>query len=267
MLERLELPREALERVIARCAERGIGFLSTPFDEASADLLAQLRVPAFKIGSGELTNLFLLERAASKGRPVLLSTGMATLDEVVEAAQQVRAAGAPGLVILHCVSNYPADPADANLRAIPTLAAATQAPAGWSDHTLGNETALAAVALGAALIEKHLTLDRSLPGPDHAASLEPDEFAALVAGIRTVERALGDGRQRPMDAELENRQIVRRSIVAAVDLPAGTTLDADSLTALRPANGIAPTERDALIGKRTKRALRRHELIAWEDVE
>src|SRR6266568_1861300 len=213
MVRRLELPFDAFRAIQARASERDLLFLSTPFDERSADWLTQLKVPAFKVGSGDLTNLPFLRHLARVGVPLILSTGMSTLDEVHNAVRAVREIAPVPLALLHCVSNYPADPADANLRAMATLAAAFDVPVGYSDHTDGIETALAAVALGACVVEKHLTLDRGLPGPDHAASLAPDEFAQMVHGIRTVERALGDGIKRPRPSEADTASVARRSLV------------------------------------------------------
>ncbi len=181
MLRRLELSTDGHHAVVERCRDRGILFLSTPFDEQSADFLDAMGVPAFKIPSGELTNAALVSHVARKGRPMIVSTGMATLGEVDEAIRTIAASGNPPVALLQCVTNYPADPATANLRAMHAMAAAFDVPTGYSDHTRGVETALAAVALGACIVEKHFTLDRLLPGPDHAASLEPGELAQLIA--------------------------------------------------------------------------------------
>jgi N,N'-diacetyllegionaminate synthase len=266
MLARLELDAPAHRALVARCAERGVVFLSTPFDAQSADLLEELGVPAFKLASPDLTNLPLIEHVARKGRPLLLSTGMAELDEVREAVATALGAGAPGVVVLHCVSAYPADPREANLRAITTLAEALGLPVGWSDHTLGEETALAAVALGAAVLEKHLTLDRTLPGPDHAASLEPDELARLVRAVRVVEAALGDGVKRPAPSEAENRRVVRRSLAAAYDLDAGTVVEAPMLLALRPGTGISPARLHDVVGRRLARPVRGGALLEPGDL-
>jgi len=252
MLRRLELPHAAYGPLQARAARRRLFFFSSPFDEASADFLERLDVPAFKIASGEITDVPLLRHIARKGRPVILSTGMSTLREVREAVEVIRRAGNEQVILLHCVSNYPADPADANLRAMRTMAKACGAPVGYSDHTPGIEVALAAVALGACVIEKHLTLDRSLPGPDHQASLEPGQLRALVRGIRTVEAALGHGRKEPARSEAATAAVVRKSVVAARRIPTGTALTARLLAAKRPGTGWPPSRRDELIGRRTK---------------
>lgn len=266
MLRRLELSAEAHRALLSHCRERRITFLSTPFDEDSADLLAELRVPMVKIASGELTNLPFLAHVAKKGIPMIVSTGMATLGEVEQALATIRGAGGREVALLHCLSDYPADPGQVNLRAMETMRRAFGVPVGFSDHTAGIEVALAAVALGAAIVEKHFTTDRNLPGPDHRASLEPSELAALVRGIRTVEMALGDGIKAPAPSEENTRVVARRSLAAAVDLPAGTVLAAEHLTALRPATGIAPGRRDELLGHRVNRAIAAGELIDWRDL-
>jgi len=267
MLRRLELSREAHRELQACCQKRGVLFMSTPFDEESADLLDELGATVFKISSGEITNWLLVEYIARKGKPVILSTGMSYFSEVDEAVRVVRNAGCDKLILLHCVSNYPADPADANLRAMQTMATVFQVPVGYSDHTPGIEVALAAVALGACVIEKHFTLDKNLPGPDHRASLEPHELQALVAGIRTVELALGDGAKRPARSEMDNRLIVRRSLAAALDISGGTFLRSDMLKALRPAGGISPTLVEHVVGRRVRRSLASGQLIDWGDLE
>jgi len=231
MLARLELDPAAHGELQARCAERGLVFFSTPFDAASADFLERLGVPCFKLGSGEITNLPFLRHVAAKGRPVILSTGMSTLDEVAQAVAALREAGDPPLVLLHCLSAYPAPAAEMNLRAMDTLRERFGCPVGLSDHTTGIEIAVAAVARGAALVEKHLTLDKGLPGPDHRASLDPGEFTALVRAVRSVESALGDGRKRPMPAEADTRRVARKSLVAARAIRAGEPLAAADVAA------------------------------------
>jgi N-acetylneuraminate synthase/N,N'-diacetyllegionaminate synthase len=255
MLRRLELSAEAHGELAAHCARRDLLFLSTPFEEESADFLERLGVPAFKVPSGELTNLPFLRHLATKGRPLIVSTGMATLEEVGAAVDAVRNAGAPPLALLHCVSAYPAVAADSNLRAMDTLARTFGVPVGWSDHTLGIEVALAAVALGAAILEKHFTLDRTLPGPDHRASLEPGELAALVTQVRRVESALGDGRKVPTAAETDTARVARKSLVAARDLAPGTRLGPDDVAVRRPGTGISPAHLDQVLGRRLVRAV------------
>lgn len=249
MVKRLELPFDAFQELHAYCQDKGILFMSTPFDEESADFLAELGVAVFKIPSGEITNLHFLEHVAHKGKPMIISTGMSYLGEVEAAVRAIEEVGNGYLVLLHCVSNYPADPADVNLRAMHTLAAAFGVPVGYSDHTLGIEVAIAAVALGACVIEKHFTLDCSLPGPDHRASLEPDELAALVRGIRTIEAALGHGRKEPAASEANTVAVARRSLVAARDIPAGTVLAEEMIAIKRPGTGLPPGMRPHLIGR------------------
>ncbi len=252
MLQKLELSSDDHADLAAYCRTKGILFLSSPFDEASADLLQTLGIPAFKIPSGEITNLPLLAHIARKGKPLLISTGMASLGEVEAAVGAVEAAGNKAMALLHCVSAYPADPASVNLRAMGTLAKAFGLPVGYSDHTLGIEVALAAVALGACVIEKHFTLDRRLPGPDHAASAEPHELAALVKGIRTIEAALGDGRKVPAAAEAETAAVARKSLVAVQPIPAGTVLTQELIAARRPGTGLPPAMLPYVLGRRTR---------------
>lgn len=253
MLQRLALPTEAWAALQAHARDRGIVFLSTPFDEASADLLDRLGVPAFKVGSGELTNLPFLAALARRGRPLIVSTGMATMVEVAAAVDAIRATGERRLALLHCVSSYPAAPADANLAAMATMREAFGLQTGWSDHTPGIELPVAATALGAAIVEKHLTLDRDRHGPDHAMSMEPEAFAAMVAAIRDTARAVGDGDKVPTVAEREIAAVARRSLHWTRDLPAGTTIEAAHLAAQRPGTGLSPARASALIGRTTNR--------------
>jgi N-acetylneuraminate synthase/N,N'-diacetyllegionaminate synthase len=227
-------------------------------------MLVALGLPAIKIGSGELTNLPLLERAAAAGKPIILSTGMAYLSEVEEAVHTIQAHGAPPLALLHCVSNYPAAVQDVNLRAMLTLTSAFGLPVGYSDHTLGFAVALAAVALGACVLEKHFTLDRSSQGPDHRASLEPDELAAMIRAVRDVESALGDGRKRPAGAELDTLRVARKSVVSRVDIPAGATITADMLTIKRPGTGIPPSEAARVVGRVARVPIRADSVLQWD---
>jgi N-acetylneuraminate synthase/N,N'-diacetyllegionaminate synthase len=251
LLRRLELSKEAHYELNNYCQGRDIIFLSTPFDESAADMLSELGVPAFKISSGDLTNAPLLEHVAAKGKPVILSTGMANLDEVAAAVSVLREAGCDELALLHCVTNYPAAVSDVNLRAVTTMAHEFRVPVGYSDHTDGIEVAIAAVALGACIIEKHFTLDRSLPGPDHKASLEPNELRALVSGIRNVEAALGDGRKVPTVGELETARVARRSLFAAQTIAAGSVVTRDMVSMKRPGTGISPVLLKKIVGHRT----------------
>lgn len=254
MLKGLELSKEGHRRALARSKARGIRFLSTPFDEESADFLARLGVPLFKLPSGEVTNHPLLRHVARKGRPVILSTGMCTLAEVREAVAVLRRSGCRDLTLLHCVSNYPADPKDANLRAMKTMASAFRVRVGWSDHTPGETTSVAAVALGAAVIEKHFTLDKDLPGPDHAMSLDPKELKSFVAALRAAAAALGDGVKLPRPCEEAIRRVARRSLVLRAPLPKGSRLTAADLTSKRPGTGLPPSRLSLVVGRRLRRA-------------
>ncbi len=267
MLRALTLPADAWAALQRHALERGIAFLSTPFDDGSAELLDRLDVPAFKVGSGELTNTPFIARLARRGRPLLLSTGMADMVEVAAAVDAVRANGDVPLALFHCVSSYPAAPADANLRAIETMRRAFGVPVGWSDHTQGTTMPIAAVAAGATLVEKHLTLDRTRRGPDHAASLEPDEMAAMVRAIREVEAALGTGEKVPVDAERDVAAVARRSLHWASDLDRGAEVRDADLAVLRPGTGMRPSLLASTVGRRTARAVRAGMAVAPDDLE
>jgi N,N'-diacetyllegionaminate synthase len=268
MLERLRLPDDAFARLAEHAAARGIVFLSAPFDEGSAQLLADLDVPAFKLGSGELTNLPFLARVAGYSKPMILSTGMATLEEVDAAVRTVRDAGCRHLALLHCVSSYPTPIEQANLRAMDTLRhAQPDAVIGYSDHVLGLDAAVASIALGAEVLERHLTLDRNRPGPDHALSSEPGEMAELVRRVRATEAALGDGAKRPQPAEADVREVARRSLVAAQALRAGDALTADAVTAKRPAGGLSPARLPELVGRRLARDVAAGARLSDDDLE
>ena len=264
MLKRLELSPETFDELKEYCLKLGITFLSSAFEEESADLLEKLDVPAFKIPSGEVTNIPFLEHVARKGRPMIVSTGMCTLGEVEAAVGAIHGAGNENLVLLHCVSAYPTPPADVNLRAMQTLATAFGVPVGFSDHTMGSEIAVAAVALGACVLEKHFTLDRTLPGPDHQASLEPSELEALVRGIRTVEIALGHGRKEPTDSEAETAVVSRKSIVAAGDIAAGTRVTRDLVVMKYPGTGLPPAMLGQIVGRTAAQQIPAETLITWE---
>ncbi len=267
MLARLVLSEEAHRELQLRARDRGLIFLSSPFAEAQADFLDGLKIPAFKIPSGEVTNHPFLEHVARKKRPILMSTGMCTLDEVAAAVAVLRAAGDPPLALFHCVSSYPAQPRDSNLRAMETLRRAFDVPVGWSDHTPGVDVSVAAVALGADLIEKHLTLDRNLPGPDHAASLDIAGFAQLVRGVRAAESALGDGVKRPVSSEKSIADVARKSLHYRASLPAGRALVAEDLIALRPGTGIAPSRLASLVGRRLARAVNALDRVEERDLD
>jgi N-acetylneuraminate synthase/N,N'-diacetyllegionaminate synthase len=264
MLARLELSLEVLAELKDRAATHGLIFFSAPFDEESADVLDALGVALFKVPSGEITNLPLLRHVAAKARPMILSTGMSSLEEVEQAVAVIRAAGDPPLALLHCLSAYPAPAGEINLRAMDALAERCGCPVGFSDHTLGIEIAVAAAARGAAIIEKHLTTDTTLPGPDHRASLDPAEFAAMVRAIRAVESALGDGVKRPMPSEADTRRVARKSLVAARPLRAGERLAAEDILIKRPGTGISPADLDKAVGRRLTRDVAADDVIGWE---
>ncbi|GAB2468071.1 N-acetylneuraminate synthase family protein [Jatrophihabitans fulvus] len=266
MLKALELTAEQFGELLAYCDQRGIDFLSTPFGPSQADMLADLGVHAYKVSSGDLTHLPFLAHLAGKGLPIILSTGMGTLAEVAQAVATIEAAGPVPVAVLHCVSNYPADPASCNLAAMATMHQAFGLPVGWSDHTLGPAISLAAVALGARVIEKHITLDVTMDGPDHAASMEPAAFTDFVSGIRAVESAIGDGIKRPVAAELSTASVARRSIVAVRDLQAGDVIGTDDVAVLRPGTGLAPAMIDVVIGARLGRSVAAHQPLTVEDL-
>lgn len=266
MLRRLELSPEDHVELIAHCRRSGILFLSTPFEEASADLLESLDVPAFKLPSGEITNLPFLAHVARKGRPLILSTGMATLGEIETALQVIGSAGNPDVALLHCVSCYPTEASDVNLRAMRTLATAFQRLVGYSDHTEGMAIPLAAVAMGACILEKHFTMDRSLPGPDQKASLELDELKAMILGIRRVELALGDGLKRPAPCEADIAAVARKSIVAALDIPAGAALTEAFLAVKRPGTGLPPVFLAHVLGRCARVDIPKDTLLRLEDL-
>lgn len=267
MLKRLELSAAVLERLKHVAEAHGILFLSSPFDTWAVELLTEIGVPAFKIASGEITNWPFLSYVAAKGKPIILSTGMSDLAESEQAVGVLREAGCSELALLHCTSDYPADAATSNLRAMHTLSQAFGVPVGLSDHTLGIEIPVAAVALGAKIIEKHFTLDKQLPGPDHKASLDPVELRSMIQAIRNVERALGDGQKRPTPAEMNTRQAARRSIFLRQAVPAGTRISRELLDFKRPGTGIPPSSLATIIGRKTSRSLEVGAMLHYEDME
>jgi N,N'-diacetyllegionaminate synthase len=266
MLERLELGPEVFRHLKAEAEKRGLIFLSTPFDQASAELLSSLGVVGFKLGSGDLTNLPFLTSIAHFGKPIILSSGMANLDEVEDAVHTLNAAGCQQVAMLHCVSSYPAPINDSNLRAMDSIRLALGVTVGMSDHSMGWEVTLAAVARGAKIIEKHVTLDRRLPGPDHAASIEPHELKIMIQQIRLIESALGDGIKIPAACERDTAEVARRSVVAARDITPGTALTTADLAIKRPGTGIQPRHYNGLLGRTLKRGLVANEPLQWHDV-
>ena len=266
MLKRLELSEEAHVELKRYADEQGIMFLSTPYDKESVDCLVRLGVSALKVSSADITNHPLLAHIAAKNLPVILSSGMSTLGEVEDAIEVITGIGNEQLILLHCNFNYPARMEDVNLRAMNTLKQAFGFPVGYSDHTMSIEVSLSAVALGAVVIEKHFTLDRSLPGPDHSASLEPAELKDMVTKIRNIEQALGSAVKYPAGEEIQNREICRRSIVAATDIPEGVVITSDMLDTKRPGTGISPKYVTALVGRKATWNIKKDELITWDKV-
>lgn len=244
-------------------SEHGLILFSTPFDATAVDFLSTMDAPAFKIASFELVDLPLIRHVAATGRPVILSTGMASEQEIADAVDAFRAAGGNQLALLKCTSAYPAPAQDANLRAIGTLLERFGVPVGLSDHTMDQDIVAAAVALGASIVEKHLTLSRAAGGPDSAFSLEPAEFAAMVQAVRRVEQALGSGRLEPAESEQACRAL-RRSLFAVTDIAAGEPITPDNVRSLRPGNGLSPKHLDAIIGRRAKCAIERGTPLSWE---
>jgi N,N'-diacetyllegionaminate synthase len=266
LLEAISLPREWQPELAASARDRGIDFFSSPFDADAVRELDALDVPVLKIASFEIVDPQLIRAAAATGRPLLISTGMATLGEIEDALTAATEGGAPAVGLMQCTSVYPAPAERINLRAMATMERAFQVPVGLSDHSLGTAIPIAAAALGAAFVEKHFTLDRTMPGPDHPFALEPDELRAMVAGIRAAQAALGDGRKDgPSPEEREEMYgLGRRSLIAARDLPAGTVLEADMITTKRPGYGIAPKHLELVIGRALKIDVEEDAVLLWE---
>jgi len=263
MIKKLELKREAHEELIQYCNKKDIKFLSTAFDHASIDLLYELDIPLYKVPSGEITNLPYLRHIGGMGKPVILSTGMATLKEVEDALNILVASGTPRreITVLHCNTEYPTPMKDVNLKAMLTIRDKLGVKVGYSDHTLGIEIPIAAVALGATVIEKHFTLDRNLPGPDHRASLEPNELKSMVKAIRNIEKAVGDGIKQPSPSESNNISNIRKSIVAKIPIKKGDLFTLDNLTVKRPGTGISPMKWDGILGETADKEYQANDLI------
>lgn len=268
LLDAIALPRDWQPLLAEHCRQAQIEFLSSPFDRAAIDELDAIGVAALKIASFEIGDLGLIEHAAATGRPLIISTGMATIAEVDDAVAAARAAGATEVCLLQCASLYPAPPGVMNLRSMDTLRRAFGTPVGLSDHTLGVHIAPAAVAMGAALVEKHFTLDRGATGPDHAFAIEPNELTALVRHIRDVEEALGDGRKQGPSSEeaVEMYTKARRSVVAATAIPLGTLIEREMLTVKRPGFGIAPKHLDLVVGRRALVDIEYDDIVTWDMV-
>lgn len=264
MIRRIHFPLDVYEGLKLRCESRGIMFFSSAFDMVSLAFLEELGQPCHKVPSGEITNLPYLREIGRYGRPVILSTGMATMEEIKDAISVLEKEGLSRreVTVLHCNTEYPTPMHDVNLRAMRTIAETLDVAVGYSDHTDGIEVSVAAVALGACAIEKHLTLDRNLPGPDHNASLEPHQFQAMVSAIRNIEQALGDAAKQPSPSELRNKPIARRSLVAAVAIKAGERFTPDNVVAKRPGTGLSPMRWDEVIGRPAPRDFEADEFIS-----
>ena len=262
----LELTREQFARLRDLCAEEGLAFLSTACDVAGLAVLRDIGAQAVKIGSSDTTNFPLLHAVADAGMEAIVSTGMSSLEEVRRAVRFFTERGL-GAAVLQCTSQYPAPPEQVNLRAMRTLATELGVPAGFSDHTRGDHVAVAAVAMGARIVEKHFTLSRALPGVDHAASLEPDEFRTMVDRIREVEAALGSGEKTVQDCERANLVPMRKSLVAARDIPTGTVLTAADLAAKRPGDGMPPDRLESVLGRRAAKNIARDEQLSEDALE
>ena len=276
MLKELELSEDLHCKLVEHCHKYNIEFMSTPFDTETAEFLLELGMERLKIPSGELTNLPFIRKLVSFNRLMILSTGMANLEEVKEAVtvireeREVQSFHEPlkeVLTILHCTSNYPTRNEDVNLRAMQTMERELGLPVGYSDHTEGTLVSAMAVAMGAKVIEKHFTMDHSLPGPDHQASLEPGELATMIQQIRQIETCLGSGEKVPRDSELPVRDLVRRSVILARDKPADVEIQSEDLVLLRPGTGIPPKELDQVIGKHLKASLKSGTVLTWKDID
>jgi N,N'-diacetyllegionaminate synthase len=263
MIRKILFPLEVYKDIRKYCEEKGILFFSTAFDLVSLDFLEKMGQPYHKVPSGEITNLPYLRQMGGYGRPIILSTGMANMGEIEAALDVLEQAGTHrgDITVLHCNTEYPTPMSDVNLRAMATMRDAFGVRVGYSDHTEGIEVAIAAVALGATMLEKHFTLDRNLPGPDHQASLEPGEIKAMVAGVRNIERAMGDGIKRSSASETRNKGIARRSLVATSVIRAGEVFTKENLAAKRPGTGLSPMRWDEILGRKAPRDFKPDEMI------
>jgi N-acetylneuraminate synthase len=269
MLKRLELSESDHKELIAYCKSRNIRFLSTAFDNESVDLLSSLGMDLFKIPSGEITNLPYIEKIGYQRKKVIVSTGMCVMQEIEAAVKVLEESGTDkkDITILHCTTDYPTKMEDVNLLAMLSIAEKLKLPIGYSDHTNGIEVAIAAVAMGATIIEKHFTISRELPGPDHKASLEPSELKEMVKAIRNIEKAMGSAEKKPTEAELRNMKVARKSIHLSANTKAGTVLTSECLVMKRPGDGISPMLRNEVIGRRIKADLPSDHKLSWEDLE
>lgn len=270
MLKKLELSEAGHRQLLSYCEDKGCEFMSTPFDEESSDFLDEFGMTTFKIPSGEITNKPLIRHIARKGKPIILSTGMSTLGEVEKAVgwideEWTNLSNNPQLTLLHCVSSYPAPFEETNLMAMKTMEMAFGCPVGYSDHTMGIEIPVAAVAVGAKVIEKHFTLDRNMEGPDHKASLEPSELKAMVSAIRNVEKAMGDGIKRLARCEEDTKNVARKSIVITRDIKKGDMVSLEDIIIKRPGTGIQPEFKDLIVGMKAKRDMKADSILSWDD--
>ena len=266
LIKSVETPRKWIKELARYCKDKNIDFLASVFDFDAVDILGKY-VPAFKIASFEITDLELLKYAAEKGKPMIISTGMANLGEVEDAINTIKSVGNEDIILLHCNSLYPTPIEVVNLRAMETMRTAFKVPIGFSDHTLGIHIPIAAVAMGACVIEKHFTLDRTLPGPDHSFAIEPDELKEMVRYIREVEKARGNGIKEKSELESEEMYVkARRSIHAKVDIPSGTKITGDMLIIKRPGYGIKPKFIDIVVGREAKKDIKEDEWITWDMV-
>lgn len=261
MIKKLELDSEEHKELIKYCKEKNILFLSTPFDNESIDLLNELGMNIFKIPSGEVNNLLYLEKVGKMKKKVIMSTGMATLGEIEEAIFILRENGTYDISILHCNTEYPTPMEDVNLKAMQTIKDAFKVNVGYSDHTIGIEIPIAAVAMGASIIEKHITLDKNMKGPDHKSSLEPDELKEMVKSIRNIEKALGDGIKKVSESERKNKNISRKSIVANRNIEKGEVFTEENIAIKRPGNGISPMKWYEIIGTTARKNYNKDDLI------
>ena len=267
LLKTQEISEEMHIQLIDHCKKHDIIFSSTPYDIKSADLLDKLNIPFFKIASTDANNIPMLKHIASKGKPILLSTAMCTLDEVTYSYNAIRETGNDQIVLLHCTANYPSRLEDSNLRAMKTLRKEFNCPVGYSDHSQKSINPIAAIAMGAVVYEKHFTIDKNLPGPDHRASLEPHELKQMVRDIRQTEAALGSSKKNPLESEMENIIKLRKSIVASIDLLPGQLITEDMISIKRPATGLPPSFFYKLIGKKVKKHISEDTPIKKEDIE
>jgi N,N'-diacetyllegionaminate synthase len=267
MLKKLELTLEDYKTLLSECNRQQIDFLSTPYNKEDVDFLCGLGVNGFKIASGQLTELPFLEYTASKGKQMIISTGMATMAEVFAAVETIRKTGNNDIIVLQCTTNYPSRIEDANLFAMISMKEACKVRVGYSDHVQNNYACFASVALGAEVVEKHFTLDKELPGPDHSSSLNPSGFAELVEGIRNIESALGSGLKVPSQAEIDNSYGMKRSLVALMDIAEGTTLTEDHVGFKRPCNGLHPNMLDNIIGKKLAKPIKKDEAFQFSNIQ